>query len=60
MRRDVPQQILVFYRDYFYLLLVRLTAQDGLFDAYDKMMHPELPEIFPTNQVPSGYFRSSA
>lgn len=59
MRWDGPQQILVFYRDYFYPLMDRLTAQDGPFHAYDKVMHPELPEMLPIWDAPSGYFRSS-
>lgn len=59
MRWDGPQQILVFYRDYFYPLMDRLTAQDGPFHAYDKVMHPQLPEMFPVDEVPEGYFRSS-
>lgn len=59
MRWDGPQQILVFYRDYFYPLMDRITAQDGPFQAYDKVMHPQLPEMLPAHRAPSGYFRSS-
>lgn len=59
MRWDGPQQILVFYRDYFYPLMDRLTSQDGPFHAYDKVMHPELPEMLPVAEAPDGYFRSS-
>lgn len=59
MRWDGPQQILVFYRDYFYPLMDRLTARDGPFHAYDKVMHPQLPEMFPVAEAPDGYFRSS-
>lgn len=57
MRWDGPQQILVFYRDYFYPLFDRMTAQDGPFHAYDKVMNPELPDMFPVREAPSGYFR---
>lgn len=57
MRWDGPQQILVFYRDYFYPLMDRLTAQDGPFHAYDKVMHPQLPEMFPVYDAPSEYSR---
>ncbi|PRB69453.1 DUF4913 domain-containing protein [Arthrobacter sp. MYb213] len=59
MRWDGPQQILVFYRDYFYPLFDRMTALDGPFHAYDKVMHPELPEMFPVQKAPSEYFRSA-
>lgn len=59
MRWDGTQQILVFYRDYFYPLMDRLTSQDGPFHAYDKVMHPELPEMLPVAEAPDGYFRSS-
>ncbi|UYQ77342.1 DUF4913 domain-containing protein [Glutamicibacter sp. JL.03c] len=59
MRWDGPLQILVFYRDYFYPLMDRVTAQDGPFHEYDKVMHPELPGMFPVHQAPDGYFRSS-
>jgi len=59
MRWDGPQQVLVFYRDYFYPLMDRLTAQDGPFHAYDKVMHPQLPEMLPVADAPDGYFRSS-
>ena len=47
MRWDGPQQILVFYRDYFYTLMDRLAALDGPFHAYDKTTHPEPPEMYP-------------
>ncbi|MFF5794522.1 DUF4913 domain-containing protein [Paeniglutamicibacter sp. NPDC012692] len=57
MRWEGPQQILVFYRDYFYPLMDRLTAMDGPFHAYDKTTHPQLPETFPVWDAPPGYFR---
>ena len=57
MRWDGPQQILVFYRDYFYPLMDRLTALDGPFHAYDTTTHTELPDTFPVWDAPAGYFR---
>lgn len=57
MRWDGPQQILVFYRDYFYPLMDRLTAMDGPFHAYDKTTHTGLPDTFPVMDAPPGYFR---
>lgn len=59
MRWDGPQQILVFYRDYFYTLMDRLTAIDGPFHAYDKTTHPEPPEMFPVWDAPPGHFRQA-
>lgn len=59
MRWDGPQQILVFYRDYFYTMMDRLTAMDGPFHAYDKTTHTELPEPFPVWDAPPGYFRQA-
>ena len=59
MRWDGPQQILVFYRDYFYTMMDRLTAMDGPFHAYDKTTHPQLPEMFPVQDAPPGHFRQS-
>ena len=59
MRWEGPQQILVFYRDYFYPLMDRLTAMDGPFHAYDKTTHPELPEMFLVWDAPPGHFRQA-
>lgn len=47
MRWEGPQQILVFYRDYFYPLMDRLTAMDGSLHAYDQTTHTQLPDTSP-------------
>ncbi|MGO4296945.1 DUF4913 domain-containing protein [Glutamicibacter sp. MCAF14] len=54
---EIPQHILVFYRDHFYPLFDRMTAQDGPFHDFEKEMHPELSDVFPVSEAPLGYFR---
>lgn len=56
MKLDGPQAILVYYRDYFYPLMDRLTSPDGPFHAYDETTHPQLPDQWPTGAAPVGHF----
>lgn len=58
-RIDGVQAMLVYFRDYFYPLMNVLTSEDGPFHAYDKVMHPELPEPFPVYNAPSSHFPQS-
>lgn len=55
-RLEGVQATLVYFRDYFYPLMNVLTSEDGPFHAYDKVMHPELPEPFPVFNAPKGHF----
>lgn len=55
-RLEGVQATLNYFRDYFYPLMNVLTSEDGPFHAYDKVMHPQLPEPFPVNNAPEGHF----
>jgi len=55
-RIEGVQATLNYFRDYFYPLMNVLTSEDGPFHAYDKVMHPELPEPFPVHDAPEGHF----
>lgn len=55
-RLEGVQAVLVYFRDYFYPLMNVLTSEDGPFHAYDKVMHPELPEPFPVYNAPANHF----
>lgn len=36
----------------------RLTAHDGSFHVFDKVMRSVRPEMFPVREASNGYFRS--
>ncbi|MFF5792233.1 hypothetical protein ACFY5D_09310 [Paeniglutamicibacter sp. NPDC012692] len=56
MTLDWPQAVLVYYRDYFYPPMDRLTSPEGSFHAYDETTHPQLPDIWSTEAAPDGHF----
>ncbi|MEU3333004.1 DUF4913 domain-containing protein [Glutamicibacter creatinolyticus] len=55
-RLEGVQATLNYFRDYFYPLMNVLTSEDGPFHAYDRVMHPELPEPFPVYNAPCNHF----
>lgn len=56
MRWDGAQAILVYFRDYFYPLMDRLTAEDGPFHNYDPPVQEKVPAPWETEPAPPGYF----
>ena len=55
-RLEGARATLDYFRDHFYPLMNVLTSEDGPFHAYDKTMHPELPEPFPVYYAPRQHF----